>query len=108
MIGPGDACVEPATDVAVHVFAVQAVTVIAPSLAQTTAPPPVYPVKQVMVSPVLIGPVVCVEKATDVSVHVYAVQVAAPASLCVPAAQAVHVKVLNVASAEQVAVPPPE
>ena len=99
--------------VATHEFAVQAVTVITPSLAQTTAPPtalpPVYPVEQVMVSPVLIGsPAVCVEPATDVAEHVYGVQVDAPASLCVPAAQAVHVKVLKNPSVLQVATPPPE
>ena len=33
-------CVEWATDVAVHVFAEQAVTVMVPSAAQSTVPPP--------------------------------------------------------------------
>ena len=40
---------ELATDVAVHEFAAQAVTVIAPSLAaQVATPPPLYPVLQAM------------------------------------------------------------
>ena len=40
---------------AAHEFAAQAVTVIAPSSAQTTAPPPVYPALQVTAVPVEIG-----------------------------------------------------